>query len=168
MKRLVIFLCVTMVIACVGCTSDNSTQVTETPNPTASVDPVVAQTDALLGITDDDIEDYASWGDDMQFIIAVDMYDHPNNYYDKTVRISGRFSVVEDEETGDRRYYCIVDGKEEGVSVVLILTPNDSLTYPDDFPENDSIVTVQGKYGIYHSEDEVYVFITDATFVSKE
>lgn len=158
MKRLTVFLCV-MTILCTGCSSSEQAQ-------EQTVDPV-AQVDEAFGIVDDDIEDYTSYNTQMVFAIASDMYEHPSNYYQKKIRLNGKFATAFDEPTQQRFYYCVVYDTAGYCNVPLIFIPTDEMVYPDDYPEEGGDITIQGTYELMYSNNEMYVVIKDTTVIKE-
>ncbi len=90
----------------------------------------------------------------------------PEGYYGKVIRISGLFSAYPNPETGEYYYNCIIPDATACCSQGLQFFPADeSLTYPDDFPENGTTVTLVGTF--IENEQNVYACsLSDAVIES--
>lgn len=94
-----------------------------------------------------------------QNMIFGEMYNMlatPEDYFGKTVKITGQFDSVVDEQTG-RRYYavfvldataCCQQGWEFEVK--------DNYKYPDDFPKPGDEITVTGEYSSFEEGEFKY------------
>lgn len=86
----------------------------------------------------------------------------PEPYYGKVVRIRGLFSAYQHPDTGEYYYNCVIPDATACCSQGLQFFPAGDLSYPDDFPENGTTVTVCGTF--QRDEANLYMCsITDAT-----
>lgn len=87
----------------------------------------------------------------------------PEDYYGKIVRIEGLFSAYRNPDTGEYYYNCVIPDATACCSQGLqFFLADESLSYPEDFPENGTTVTVLGTFT--KNEDNLYMCsINDAT-----
>lgn len=84
----------------------------------------------------------------------------PEDYMGKTVKMNGTFSIYESD---DRNYYTrlISDATaccSQGIEFVL----DEDYTYPDDYPELGSEITVTGTFDTYTEGELTYCQLVDA------
>ena len=72
----------------------------------------------------------------------------PDDYYGKIVRIEGLFSAYPNPDTGEYYYNCIIPDATACCSQGLqfFLADEDTLVYPDDYPENGETVVIVGTF----------------------
>ncbi len=82
----------------------------------------------------------------------------------KIIKIKGSFTV---QETPQKNYYaCLINDKTACCSQGLEFTLKDkNLKYPDDYPEANAEITVQGKLSSYVEGDTTYYELIDAVIV---
>ena len=90
------------------------------------------------------------------------MMTNPDGYIGKSVRMTGMFSVYENEETGKVYLACIITDATaccaQGIEFVLA----GDYSYPEDYPEVGSEITIEGIYGVYTEDDGLYCQLSDA------
>ncbi len=99
----------------------------------------------------------------MVYAEVFNMRYEPEEYYGKYLRIEGLFSAYPNPETGEYYYNCIIPDATACCSQGLQFFPDESLVYPDDFPENGATVTVCGTF----AKNDLNLYqcsINDATF----
>ena len=106
--------------------------------------------------------DLAAMSDTMAYPEACTMNETPEDYMGKVVRAKGSFATYEDESNGNMFYAVLVYDPTGCCSAPLEFQPSGDLTYPDDFPEKGSDITVTGTFGTYMDGDTSYVTLKDA------
>ena len=97
----------------------------------------------------------------MVYAEVYNMLTSPADYLGKTVKMSGSFSVYEE---ADRNYYaCLIADAtaccSQGIEFVLDGDP----TYPEDYPELNSLITVTGIFDTYIEDGYLYCQLLNAT-----
>lgn len=96
---------------------------------------------------------------------------NPSAYEGKVIRIEGKYYGTYYEENERYYHYCIIQDAlgccAQGMEFVW---EDGSHTYPDEYPAEDTIITVTGTFESYHekSENFVYVRLANATMTINE
>ena len=89
----------------------------------------------------------------------------PEEYMGKKVKMSGSFVVYEDETTGKRYFSCMISDATACCSQGLEFVLQGDYSYPDDYPELYSEITVTGIFNTYEEEGINYCQLIDAEIV---
>lgn len=97
----------------------------------------------------------------MVYSEVYNMVTAPENYIGKTVRMQGQFAVYE----GDSRNYfaCLIADATACCSQGIEFVTKDSRTYPADYPELGTEITVEGVFETYQEGENTYCQLVDAT-----
>lgn len=91
----------------------------------------------------------------------------PEQYVGKTVKMRGLFATQ--EYNGERLYACVVQDATACCAQGLEFETAEKLTYPDDYPEPGSEITVVGTFDSYQEEVDgnyyIYLVLENARFV---
>lgn len=88
--------------------------------------------------------------------ITFDVLIAPKKYADKRVKTSGTFHTAFYE---GQRYYSVLNWDATGCCPAgFDFIPMDSMTYPDDFPENDAKITVTGTLKYANESKDSLIF----------
>ena len=90
------------------------------------------------------------------------LYGDPESYVGKTVRMEGIFAVYEDEVNQKNYYACIIADATACCSQGLEFELSGKHTYPDDYPELGTDITVTGTFQLYQEGEGLYCHLTDA------
>ncbi len=148
MKKFLIFLiCFTLLFAFAGCgEKENSTTTNaETKNTNADIS----------------IIDLSAMSTTMAYSKAVEMSNNRKDYIGKHIKISGKFDVV----AGDTRnyYICNVGDATACCNAGFEFALADSnLKYPDDYPNINDEITVEGTFSTYLEGEDEYIELKDA------
>ena len=104
----------------------------------------------------------------MVYSEVYNMFVNPDNYMGKSIKMTGLFSVYEDELTGNRYFSCIIEDATaccaQGIEFVL-----QDAKYPEDYPAIDSEITVSGIMDMYFEEIDgesyMYLYLKDAQLI---
>ena len=101
----------------------------------------------------------------MVYAEVYDMIYNPENYVGKTVKMEGTFAVYE----GYRRPYfnCIIADATACCSQGLEFELAGDYTYPDDYPDIDSQITVSGDFETYEDDGYTYFRLANAKMYKK-
>ncbi|MCD8097746.1 MAG: hypothetical protein LUE31_06900 [Lachnospiraceae bacterium] len=105
------------------------------------------------GSSDFDI-DLTELSSAMVYAEVYNMMYTPDEYLGKSVRMSGTFTVYEGE---DRNYYaCIIEDATACCSQGIEFVLDGDFSYPDDYPDIDSTITVSGIFDTYYEGQSRY------------
>lgn len=101
----------------------------------------------------------------MVYSEVYNMMVSPNNYTGKIAKRNGAFAYFEDPETKKQYFACIIADATACCSqgVEFILTGEH--TYPNDYPELNSEITVTGTFETYDKNGFKHCRLTDAAIV---
>lgn len=87
----------------------------------------------------------------------------PADYLGKTVKMRGQFAVYEGDS---RNYYaCLIADATSCCSQGIEFVVQDARTYPDDYPELGTEITVVGTFDTYQEGETTYCQLIDATLL---
>ncbi len=86
----------------------------------------------------------------------------PDEYLGQTIKLKGNFSVYTDEATGKNYYACLIADTTACCSAALEFVPEENMTYPEDFPELESEITVMGTLETYEENGTRYCHLVNA------
>lgn len=89
----------------------------------------------------------------------------PDDYVGKTVKMSGQFASFYDESIDEYYYACIIADATACCQQGMEFQLAGNHKYPDDYPEENAEITVQGTFSIYEQDGQSYVALKDATFI---
>ncbi len=116
--------------------------------------------DSAQGQVDVDLTDFSST---VVYSEVYNMlYGDPESYIGKTVRMEGIFAVYEDEVNQKNYYACIIADATACCSQGLEFELSGQHTYPDDYPELGTDITVTGTFQLYQEGEGLYCHLADA------
>lgn len=101
----------------------------------------------------------------MVYSEVYNMMVFPDDYIGKTVKMNGAFVYYEDPETKNQYFACIIADATACCSQGLEFILAGEHTYPDDYPEVYSEITVTGIFETYEENGYLYCRLVDATIV---
>lgn len=101
----------------------------------------------------------------MVYSKVSDMMTSPGAYLGMQVKMSGNFSVYQDSTTGKIYYACLIADATACCSQGIEFVLSGNYTYPNDYPEINSSITVVGTFDAYVENGYTYCQLTDASFV---
>ena len=120
-----------------------------------------AAEDAAGDGTDVDV-DLSTLSTTMVYAQVYDMMTKPDEFMGKTIKASGAFAVYTDEASGKNYYACIIQDATACCQQGLEFEPKDKYSYPDDFPELGTEVTVIGTFDTYEENGATYCTLRKA------
>ena len=158
-------------VACGG-EEDKETADNQTPNASASQNqpmekelvsaPAVSES---VQSTDGIDVDLTKLSSTMVYSEVYNMLYTPDDYIGKTVKMKGAFAYYEDPETKEQYFACIIVDAMACCSQGLDFIPTDEYTYPDDYPEPYTEITVTGTLEMYEEDGFQYCRLVDAAIV---
>ena len=98
----------------------------------------------------------------MVYSEVYNMMYEPDRYVGKRIKMDGQFAVYEDSNTGAVYTACIIMDATACCSQGLEFVLAGEKTYPDDYPELDSEITVTGTFQLYDENGATYCHLVDA------
>ena len=100
----------------------------------------------------------------MVYSEVYNMMVSPDNYTGKTVKMNGAFAYYEDPETKKQYFACIIADATACCSQGLEFILTGEHTYPNDYPEVYSDITVTGTFETYEENGYNYCRLVNAAF----
>jgi hypothetical protein len=101
----------------------------------------------------------------MVYSEVYNMVATPKDYIGKTVKMNGSFSVFQDETTKQYYFACLIADAAECCSQGLEFVLTGNPTYPDDYPQQGSDITVTGTFDTYEENGNLYCRLINAELV---
>ena len=98
----------------------------------------------------------------MVYSEVYNMMVSPDNYTGKTVKMNGVFAYYEDPETKKQYFACIIADATACCSQGLEFILAGEHSYPDDYPELGTEITVVGTFQTYEENGYMYCHLVDA------
>ena len=131
--------------------TQNSTTVNEPQTPSSQPQ-----------VSDDLDVDLTKLSSTMVYSEVYNMMYTPNDYIGKTVKMKGQFAYYEDPETKAQYFACIIADATACCSQGLEFILTGEHTYPNDYPEVGSEITVTGTFELYTENGFQYCRLKDA------
>ena len=112
--------------------------------------------------SDDPDVDLTRLSSTMVYSEVYNMMYTPNDYIGKTVKMKGQFAYYEDPETKSQYFACIIADATACCSQGLEFILTGENTYPNDYPEVGSEITVTGIFEVYTENGFQYCRLKDA------
>lgn len=102
--------------------------------------------------------DLSAMGRTMLCAAVYDIKKHPENYLGRRIRMSGQFAIIQGldaqgEEDPDKLFYnCVFPLAQNSLEFGVAGEPS----YPEDFPDLEAPVTVEGVYEKYEDGGTTY------------
>ena len=169
---LLIVLMLGSLVAC-GSEKDKGTAATDNQTPNSSVsqnqptekESESAPTTSTPAQSADGIDvDLTKLSSTMVYSEVYNMMVSPDNYTGKTVKMNGAFAYYEDPETKKQYFACIIADATACCSQGLEFILTGEHTYPNDYPEVYSDITVTGTFETYEENGYNYCRLVNAEF----
>ena len=91
----------------------------------------------------------------------------PDDYIGTTIKMTGQFVYYENPDTKTQYFTCIIGDAMACCSQGLEFVLTGKHTYPDDYPELGSEITVSGTFELYEEGDIRYCRLVDAEMIGQ-
>ena len=91
----------------------------------------------------------------------------PGDYIGKTIKMTGQFVYCENPDTKAQYFTCIIGDAMACCSQGLEFVLTGKHTYPNDYPEPGSEITVSGTFELYEEGDIRYCRLVDAEMIGQ-
>jgi len=96
----------------------------------------------------------------MVYSEVYNMMVNPDNYLGKTIKIIGPYNAEYFEETGKYYHFIIIsDATACCQNGIEFIWDDNSHTYPDDYPEDNTIIEVVGIFSSYEESGGTYYYL---------
>lgn len=113
--------------------------------------------------------DLTTMNSDMVYATVYQMMVEPDAYIGKTIRMDGLYYAGYAEQTDQHYHYCIIQDAMACCAQGLEFVWDDgSHVYPDEYPQDNTNVVVQGVFETYQKEDGNYCRLKDAALEVKK
>ena len=169
-----LLLVVALIVSLSACGSkkDKATTDNQTSNSSVSQNQTTEKESESVPITStpaqsaDGIDvDLTKLSSTMVYSEVYNMIYAPDDYIGKTVKMNGAFAYYEDPETKAQYFACIIADATACCSQGLEFILTGEHTYPNDYPELNSEITVTGTFEVYEENGFKYCRLTDAAIV---
>ena len=164
-RILPVILAAALLTGCAGADTTNIDRIIEAENTTAAPETTAAPpepvTDAPLDAANDGYDvDLTILDSNMVYAQVFDMVNYPETYIGQPVRAKGTFAYT---EYNGKDYFAVLIADataccSQGMEFVL----SGDYTYPDDYPEIDSEIVVEGVFNTYEEDGYRYCQLKDA------
>ena len=169
MKKLFhLLLIVTLIVSLSACGNKETPQNTQKPSaPSGNTQNSTTVTDDLSKpqISNNLDVDLTKLSSTMVYSEVYNMMYTPDDYIGKTVKMKGQFAYYEDPETKAQYFACIIADATACCSQGLEFILTGEHTYPNDYPELNSEITVTGIFETYEENGFKYCRLTDAAII---
>jgi len=142
--------------------SDETTPEESVPEP-EQTQPAEALPDYEPAQTSGEFDvDLTTLSSTMVYSEVYNMMYEPDRYVGKRIKMDGQFAVYEDPNTGAVYTACIIMDATACCSQGLEFVLSGEKTYPDDYPELGSEITVTGTFQLYDENGATYCHLVDA------
>ena len=111
--------------------------------------------------------DLTRFSSTMVYSKVYNMMYAPDDYIGKTIKMTGQFVYYENPDTKAQYFTCIIGDAMACCSQGLEFVLTGKHTYPDDYPELGSEITVSGTFELYEEGDIRYCRLVDAEMIGQ-
>ncbi len=114
--------------------------------------------------------DLTSMSSDMVYATVFQMMNSPEQYENKSFKISGTYYSIFYEPTGKYYHYCIIQDATACCAQGIEFVWDDGVhVYPDEYPERGSQVVISGIFETYteNGDKNIYCRLADASLAIK-
>ena len=99
---------------------------------------------------------------------VYNMMSTPENYMGKKIKMEGIYAIYFDDTYSTRYDACIVQDATACCATGIEFELSDELKFPDDYPEEGDIITVEGIFDTYDEGSYTYCTLRNASLLKVE
>lgn len=141
--------------------TQNSTTINEPQTPSSQ--PQISDAPSKQQPSNNLDVDLTKLSSTMVYSEVYNMMYTPDDYVGKTIKMKGQFAYYEDPDTKAQYFACIIADATACCSQGLEFILTGEHTYPNDYPEIGSEITVTGTFELYTENGFQYCRLKDAT-----
>lgn len=147
--------------------SVNETSDMETVNENVANDESDTNEGAETAEGSDDIDvDLTAISGILVYSEVYNMMASPANYIGKKIKMEGIYAIYFDDTYSTRYDACIVQDATACCATGIEFELSDELKYPDDYPEEGEIITVEGIFDTYDEGSYTYCILRNASLLN--
>ena len=140
---------------------------TEEPANTADENTDNGEVETSEGSDDVDVDLTAISGI-LVYSEVYNMMSAPENYMGKKIKMEGIYAIYFDDTYSTRYDACIVQDATACCATGIEFELSDELKFPDDYPEEGDIITVEGIFDTYDEGSYTYCTLRNASLLNVE
>ncbi len=144
----------------------------ETPQPTDIEAILGSSEESTMETSEEEIPpegpdyiDLTEMSGTMVYSQVYNMVYYPERFTGTKVKMEGTYSEYLDMATGKRYFGCIIQDATACCAQGIEFNPTDEFTYPEDFPADGDIVTVEGEFDTYIEDGAMYCTLKNAAIL---
>lgn len=143
-------------------------------NDSATVSASTENTDSAARAVSGDLSDrnvdidLTVLGSNMVYSQVYDMVTNSDDYVGKVVKATGSFAYYKDENTGNEYFAVLISDATACCSQGIEFVLDGDYTYPDDYPELGTELTVVGEFNYYKEDYSTYCQLLHAEMTDKK
>lgn len=146
--------------------NEQTAEKTDDPAPTSTPEPVETGELTPSDLSNGDIDvDLTQLSSTMVYSEVYNMVTVPELYIGKTVKMKGSFAMYHDEVTDVYYFACLIADATACCSQGIEFVLSGEHSYPEDYPELGSEISVVGTFGTYSEGENLYCTLFESSFV---
>ena len=117
--------------------------------------------------SDSDYVDLTILSSTVVYAEVYNMMYYPENFVGKTIRMQGIYSDFFDQAKGKHYYACIIMDATACCSQGIEFELTEDYSYPDEYPTDGDICTVEGVFEIYEEDGYQYCTLRNAKLIQQ-
>jgi len=111
--------------------------------------------------------DISVMSDTLAFAQVSVLFDNPDEYFGKTIKISGLYNSSHYEETEQYYHYLVISDASICCKQAVEFKWAGESPYPDDYPGEDTKILITGKFSSYDEDGFMYCYlaVSDLTII---
>ena len=106
--------------------------------------------------------DLTQFNDMMAYSGLFNVYNDPEVYVGKIIKLKGQFDCSEEDESGRRFYAVVLTDASACCAIGLDFVLKDDYVYPKDYPNIGANITVVGRFEMYKEGEDIFAHLVDA------
>lgn len=165
MKKILYMLCVASVMILSGCASKESADESNNSIEVSSEETNSNQGTSNIGVTTNNINvdeniDLTKLNSTMLYARLTNIYDDPESYIGKTIKMKGQFSIATSNTTNQNYYYAMIYDEllccQAGVEFIW---DDNSHKYPEEYPAEGQEIEIEGEFSSYEENGDTYYYL---------
>lgn len=166
MKKVIYLLCVASIMVLSGCSNkeikdeSNNLSVEESSTETNSIEGDSVSKVVTSNVNEGENIDLTKLNATMLYARLVNIYDDPESYIGKTIKMQGQFSIATSNSTNQNYYYATIYDEvmccQAGVEFIW---DENSHKYPDEYPSEGEQIEIEGVFSSYEEEGETFHYL---------
>lgn len=157
-RALAIIMCLLLVISLSSCAGGDA-ESKKKDKTEVKTESEQTEDDAAIDI------DLTTMSSTMVYAQVYDMVTNPDDFLGETVRATGPFAVYTDEKTEKNYFACIIKDATACCAQGMEFELEGKHEYPNDYPELDTEITVEGTFDKYEEAGQTYCTLRKAKII---